>query len=372
MLIAMPFGICHAQDSAFMARSDDYYQSLHLSKTTIEPWEDGMRTTGGKGSYEWWYFDATLSNGSTLVIAFYTKDFTLANKPMHPSATFELTRPDGTKISKEQDVAASDFSASKEHCDVKLGVNTFNGDLHDYTIHIDIDDVKADIQLHGTVPSWRPNTGHVIFKEKRDEHYFAWLPSVPQGDVKGTIAIAGKTEDVTGVGYHDHNWGDVSMMKLIHDWYWGRGQVGNYSIIASHIIAADKYNNNQTPIFMLARDGKIIADDFTKIKFSTSDVYTDAHTGKPVANNIVYDFNDNTSHYRVTFKRERDIVNTRFIDDMHGLTRMLAKLADFDGAYLRFTGQVTVERFDGDKLVETATNKAAVWEMMYFGHAPKK
>ena len=35
-----------------------------------------MRTDGGKGTYEWWYFDAYLNDGSKLVITFSTKPIT--------------------------------------------------------------------------------------------------------------------------------------------------------------------------------------------------------------------------------------------------------------------------------------------------------
>jgi predicted secreted hydrolase len=255
---------------------------------------------------------------------------------------------------------------------VRIKTNTFRGDLHDYTIHVDIDDVKADIKLHGTVPSWRPDTGYFMFKNKDKEDYFAWLPSVPQGNVEGTITIAGQSQTVTGVGYHDHNWGVVSMLKLIHDWYWGRAQIGNYSIITSYITAADKYANTPLPVFMLARDGKIIADDSSKVKFSVDGVYTDSLTGKPVANTIVYDYNDDVNHYRITFKRDKDLLRVKFIDTLKGLKWIMAKLAGIDGAYMRFTGQVTLDRFEGKKIIETVSEKAAVWELMYFGHAPKK
>lgn len=44
---------------AVVTISDDDYQKLGLSRSQVEPWEDGIRTTGGKGSYEWWYFDST-------------------------------------------------------------------------------------------------------------------------------------------------------------------------------------------------------------------------------------------------------------------------------------------------------------------------
>jgi len=155
-------------------------------------------------------------------------------------------------------------------------------------------------------------------------------------------------------------------------WYWGRAQVGNYSVIASYITAADKYNNSVIPIFMLARDGKILADDFTKVKFSTSNIYTNEYTKKPVANTLVYDYIDGVTHYRVTFNRSKDLVRQRFADRVKGLKAILVKLVGFDGAYMRFTGEVTIERFEGDKKIETVKEKSAVWELMYFGHAPHK
>ena len=54
-----------------------------------------------------------------------------------------------------------------------------------------IEDVLADLTLTGMVPAWRPETGYLFFGE-RDEHYFAWLPAVPQGKVEATITIAGQ------------------------------------------------------------------------------------------------------------------------------------------------------------------------------------
>ena len=49
-----------------------------------------------------------------------------------------------------------------------------------------------------------------------------------------------------------------------------------------------------------------------------------------------------------------------------GAKRVLARIAGFDGAYMRFTGQVTVERIGSDPVPETVT-APALWELMYFG-----
>jgi hypothetical protein len=51
-----------------------------------------------------------------------------------------------------------------------------------------------------------------------------------------------------------------------------------------------------------------------------------------------------------------------------GVKRIAAKLAHFDGANLRFVGEIEISRYRGADLVETYKDDA-IWELMYFGHA---
>jgi hypothetical protein len=83
----------------------------------------------------------------------------------------------------------------------------------------------------------------------------AWLPSVPQGRVEATYRVGGTSRTASGVGYHDHNWGNAPMLDLMHHWYWARGAAGPYSVIASYITAEKRYGYAALPVFMLARDG---------------------------------------------------------------------------------------------------------------------
>ena len=48
------------------------------------------------------------------------------------------------------------------------------------------------------------------------------------------------------------------------------------------------------------------------------------------------------------------------------LKRIIAQLIGFDGSYHRFTGKVTVEKFEGGVRVERFEDHA-IWELMYFG-----
>jgi len=187
--------------TAALASSDAQFQSLGLNPERVEPWEDGARTDGRAGTYEWWYFDFTLDDGATLVITYLSKDITRPTTGLAPFVTFALDRADGSNVSRTVTASAAEFSASRAACDVRVGASTARGDLHDYQLHVEAPGVRADIVLHGTVPPWRPGTG--ISRFGRDPgHFFAWLPSVPQGTVEGTLSIGGRTESVKGVGYH--------------------------------------------------------------------------------------------------------------------------------------------------------------------------
>jgi hypothetical protein len=50
------------------------------------------------------------------------------------------------------------------------------------------------------------------------------------------------------------------------------------------------------------------------------------------------------------------------------LKRIIARLIGFDGSYHRFTGKVTIEKFEGEARTEIFEDRA-IWELMYFGEA---
>jgi hypothetical protein len=356
-----------AKKLAVMANEPEDFERLGLSPTSIAPWEDGARTDDAAGTYEWWYFDAHLADGAKLVVAFMNKDIAEPQKRLSPLLRLELDLPDGQHFEKLTHFPASAWSAARDHTDVRLGDNQFTGDLHTYRIVATAEEISVDVTLTGEIPAWRPATGYMLFGEDRSLE-FAWLPSVPQGKVHVKYTVHGDEHQTAGVGYHDHNWGNVGLMKVVHDWYWARGQAGPYSVIASYVTSTKKYGFEPIPIFMLARDNVVIADDPSRVTFEREDVYTDTTTGKPVATTTRYLYQAGEDRYVVSFTRTRDLSLNRMIDNIKGLKHIAARLAHFDGAYLRFAGDIEVSHQHGGELIETHTDEA-IWELMYFGHA---
>ena len=51
----------------------------------------------------------------------------------------------------------------------------------------------------------------------------------------------------------------------------------------------------------------------------------------------------------MSFTRTQDLSVSRMIDSVKGIKQIAAKLAHFDGAYLRFAGDLEIARYRGDQ-----------------------
>lgn len=333
---------------SYLGTEPEHYARLGLTEGEIHPWEDGLRTDPDAESFEWWYLDCAMDDGSKLTVEFHTVPPHLS--PAHPLTPFvsvTLDRANGENISRSLTASREEFSASTPSCDVRIGPNRFVGDLHDYTIHVEIEDLVADLTLSGRVPAWRPATGHVFC----DDRYVAWLPSVPRGELTGTIRIGQATEVVSGVGYHDHNWGTAPLNKLIDHWYWGRARIGDFTVLSLSFISNPVYGRNHHPALMVAKAGDVIVSGHDDIAFEAIDLQRHPDTNVPVARTLRYLYEDDGETYEVRFARDRDIFTLDF---------------GRAGAYHRFIGDVTLEhRRDG--IVLERTRDDALWELLYFG-----
>ena len=350
--------------------SDQDYEKQGLMKDHVELWEDGMRTTGKKGDYEWWYFDSSYPDGTKLVIVFYTKNPVKAVGPASPLVTMELTMADGRKYYDQITPPSKEAYYSREKCLVVIGNSSIEGDLTNYQIIFNGPKMSARVSLRGTLPPWRPHLGQIYFGDK-DEHSFNWLPSVPEGDVTADITYPDGQLHLNGTGYHDHNWGDISMFKLMHHWYWGRAKIGDYKVISSWITAGEPYGFNEFDIFLLAKGNEVLGDNRNHtLKFLPENEYIDSNTGKPVYGKVIYEYETpKGEYYRITFDRRNDIAREFFYESLPKALRPAAIRFGFLGSYQRFEGTAMVERIENSETVEKAVEESAVWELMYFGEA---
>jgi hypothetical protein len=96
------------------------------------------------------------------------------------------------------------------------------------------------------------------------------------------------------------------------------GRPGTYEwwYFDAHLEDGAKLVVDYSPVtlFMLAKDGKVVADDGTRTRFETDDSHIDPLTGKPVANVTRYRYEGDGETYVVTFTRHSDLTRNKMID----------------------------------------------------------
>jgi hypothetical protein len=330
---------------AYLASSDSSYSNLGLKKDRVEIWENGMRTDGGEGSYEWWYCDYIFSDGTVVNVAFYTKLLFDTYGAETPLATINIIYPYGRVVNDKIVLYGQKIDASTNYADVHIGKSYLTYTNGNYKLHYEHNGIVFDAQMNSTTPMWRPNTGHIYFGES-EEKYFAWLPAQPSSDVTATLEYKGNKKSLLGEGYHDHNWGNSPIDKNINNWYWGRATVGEYRVIFSDIIAEEKYNNERIPIMMISKNGNIL-DLNSTIEVEHKDVVTDKQTKKLYANKLYFSQKDKEGRiYTIRSIRKNDMA---FID-IDKLTHSLIFMGNYP-TYLRSLSEVelVVRELDGSE-----------------------
>lgn len=215
---------------------------------------------GAKNQFEWWYFDAHLEGGYTLVAFFYAAYPNPGLDQGKIAVELTLLRPDGTKIQKVIKYKKSQFFASRETPHVTIGNNTMKAEFPDdnlpiYEIYLEDEDLMFQLTYKAQVKGWKPGTGYSHFA---DLGHFAWVVPFPRASVMGNIRDGTKMMSVSGVGYHDHNWLNFSFQSIIEYWMWGRVYSENFTVSYAFIQCNDKVERHVVKVLMLAKEREVI------------------------------------------------------------------------------------------------------------------
>ena len=351
-----------------LGRDDRHYRNIGIT-TEVKSWEDGLRSTDGKGVFEWWYFDCENEDGSKVVVVFSKNNKRDFKGITGPTASLQVTFADGEKLDIEiTDGVGAPFRAAKDKCDVLIQDSYFREVNGSYEIYFKAENVEYNCTLKPIVPMWRPGTGYSYFGD--DESLFmAWIVAVPRGEVTSMLKVGDKTMTLNGEGYHDHNWGNAPMPRIIDHWYWGRANFSGYTIIVSDVVAAKKYGYTRMPLIMIAKGNQIIADDESKTLVERENEVVHPHTGKFFHNTVRFTQKlDSGEVIVIEFNRSKDM-SASFLLDMPGITKLqkfVAKMVlGLNPTYVRCFGEVslTVKK----DCLEESVSMEGIWEQMFFG-----
>jgi hypothetical protein len=296
-------------------------QDARITPLKLE--EDGLHIdTRQRGMYEWWYFDAHLDSDHILVVFFHASN---PNPGLQGKTGVEvvLIDPDGKRKQKFYAHPKSEFTASRDRPEVKIGGNTLRVDqsnraLPTYEIDINEYDFACHLRYTGEVNGWKPGTG---FSHFADLGFFAWIVPFARAHVEGTITVRDKSIQVTGIGYHDHNWLNFQFQKIIDYWMWGRIYSQSFTLAYAYIQCNDRVDHHAVKVLMLA-DGQEIVLSTGEFDFGYQRLEYNSQAG--------YQFPGRTiisapPELKVTLDVSKVLEAQDMLENYHPLVRFLAK-----------------------------------------------
>lgn len=317
------------------------YKKLGVNPDFIERWEEQRRTDDSKGTWEWWYFDGIMNDGSKIVIQFFTKtNEAVSGSIGAPNLAIKITTPDGVKYEEHPHFSLDETTYGKGKCDVHFGKNKFVGDFKDYEIHVEpVNGLGADLKIHSVSQPYRPGTAYFEIGDK----YYTWLCAMPKGEVTGTITVNGEEIDVCGTGYHDHQWGTMNLLQIWNHWLWSRQSFNDYSILVFDMTAQRKLGSKRFPImFIEDKDGRIIFESHNNVKYDLLESYVDDESGKVYPKSSRYEFENDDKKVVYTITEEAILENTTMGKAMPLKTRIALKAIGLNPSYARYSGTGTL------------------------------
>lgn len=354
-------------NKAYLANKDSDYERLSIKKGTPAIWENGMRTNGGIGSFECWYTDAEFEDGTTIVVGFSTKNGFDINSDSSPTVVLDITFPSGEQVSRTvTDGFGYHMVSSVEKCEIyvnKSFLKCVNGVYH---LRFDDGDIRYEATMKSQLPMWRPETGHWYFGNKK----FCWLVAQPSAFVDASLNYNGKVANLKGIGYHDHNWGDVVINKTISHWYRGRAKLDEYDILACDIVTEKKYGNSRIPVMMIAKNGKILEDSHNKTAVINSDKFQMHIGNRFMDKNLTYTQSsiNKDEKYTLEYTQDKEILIRNILDitipNKKSVLKSAFNILGISPKYVRTQGDIklTVDNEGDIKQI----NSKSLWEQIYF------
>ncbi len=220
----------------------------------FDPAEDGDHYQPEPNFFEWWYFDVTFKDGSYLVAIFHSS---LYNAVDHkPTLDLRYYPPEGSPIVAIGRFDRTAYRSAPDRCQVSIDDCQATDCGDHYRLKLRHGSLDAELSFWPQLPGWRAGTGH-LFADSVSGHFFDWVVPLPRARVEGTLSVEGKTRDVAGIGYHDHNWGNFYLPAAFERWTWGRVLAGEWTVIFGDVVGRGKTSPHVTP-FMLARGDEIL------------------------------------------------------------------------------------------------------------------
>lgn len=205
---------------------------------------------------EIWFFMAQTKEGGVLFASLSITNLGL--RTYDGTCSVQFYSPDGETYRLHKEYRRKDISGDGERLDVTIGPNRVwnSGDIY----HLDINekDFRLSMTFESKLPAFEFGNGRVFFYEDRSAVLGIGFHA-PKADVRGTLAVEGRSFNLEGYGYHDHSWTTIKIPTFAKEWYTLRLYDQGISIVLHQIYLTDEFGGGLLRFGMIGNNGRLLA-----------------------------------------------------------------------------------------------------------------
>ncbi len=210
---------------------------------------------------EWWYYNGHLSTASGKQYSFHDTVFLVNSLMNHMISHVSFNdHQTGKHFTDQHKTGGNTSVATKDRFKFNQSGWLMTGGNGQDRLKVTTKDFSFNLKLTNTIPPVLHGNDGIISLDKAGSSYYY---SRTRMTISGTITIGDKTEEVTGVSWFDHQWGDFSVGQLSWDWF--SLQLDN-NIDAMIYQLRDKSNNPVLYMASITQNGNtemLMDTDFT-------------------------------------------------------------------------------------------------------------
>jgi len=318
----------------------------------LEPSDDGLHPYENRFYFEWWYFDAQFDDGHRCVLELQTPNILKMFAADECAMLFNVYTPEGKERNNIVGFPSSMWSASTETCDVAIGDNTIEGYYPEYRVKFSHENLACDLTFENLIPGWTRGNGEIMFGRQKKHHLCGWVVAQPRAKVTGTLTIDGVQHEVSGLGYHDHNWGSGFLPSYVSHWIWGRLSNDEFTMIFADITTTRKCGGIRVPLVFLAHKDRILLES-ARAECRATEYVSDREVFQVYPSSVEFEFGERDVSGGLQFNvtKELEMVNTLAEKLPTGLVKVISRTVAAP-VYYRFLSdysgwiEVAGERFE--------------------------
>ncbi len=309
----------------------------------LDPAQDGAHRLPGTKFFEWWYFDAHFDNGYHLVVALHTALFNIISRPA--VIAIHLYGPGDWRKVEVAAFKPSEVSSAVGQCDVRLGPSRVWDAGDHYGVYIEQGSIRASLEYHREVEGLQIGTG-IMFEDPASKQSFHWIIPLPRAGVSGWLWVDNERMAVSGIGYHDHNWGNLDLCQVLRNWTWGRVVADGYTMVFGDLVGRRTVDLHTNFAVLWQGAELLLSTDRVKICSTESQIEGRRRTDFCYPNHIDLQVDDSPLHIQAALHAPRvlDVIDFAQPRSRRESVRRVAEKIYFLSERLPLLGQWAKQR----------------------------